>query len=174
MFYKTFRRVATEAGLTECRLCRSLYYFLDKDGNMVILLGAHLDDVIWAAAPEYEHIVTEKLPGKFELNKIEEGNFRFCGREYSQDDDFNVYVTCKDNTEKILPIKLDQKGRTADEKATAGEIAQARSVIGSLSWIAREVRPDLCYQTSRLQSNVASAQVKHLTQCNKIMQEAKA
>ena len=61
-----------------------------------------------------------------------------------------------------------------EAKATAAEIAQARSVIGSLAWIARQVRPDLCYQTSRLQSVVSTALVKHLTQCNKVLQEAQS
>ena len=35
-------------------------------------MGAHVDDMIWAAAPEHEHLVTEELLGRFELNKIEE------------------------------------------------------------------------------------------------------
>ena len=47
-------------------------------------------------------------------------------------------------------------------------------MIGSLAWIARQARPDLCYQTSRLQSVVASSLVKHLTQCNKVLQEAQS
>ena len=64
--------------------------------------------------------------------------------------------------------------RGPDDNATATEIAQARSVIGSLAWIARQVRPDLCYPTSRLQSVVSAALVKHLAQCNKVLQEAQA
>lgn len=64
--------------------------------------------------------------------------------------------------------------RGPDAKATAAEIAQARSVIGSLAGIARQVRPDLCDQTSRLQSVVSTALVKHLAQCNKVLQEAQS
>ena len=30
-----------------------------------------------------------------ELKKIEEGKFRFCGREYEQYEDFSIQVTCK-------------------------------------------------------------------------------
>ena len=47
-------------------------------------------------------------------------------------------------------------------------------MIGSLAWIARQTRPDLFYNTSRLQSVVATAAVKHLVQCNKVLHEAKA
>ena len=75
MFYKTFRRRALECGLTECRLCRSLYTYHDKSGRLVILAGAHVDDVLWAADPEYEYLLTDQLFKYFELNGIEEGDF---------------------------------------------------------------------------------------------------
>ena len=88
--------------------------------------------------------------------------------------DFSIRITCKNNTEKILPISFERNGRKVDAKATPGEIAQARSVIGSLAWIARQTRPDLCYQCSRLQSTVSAAKVKHLNQCNKVLQDAQA
>ena len=128
---------------------------------------------MWAADPKYEYLITN-LFEHFQLNQIEEGNFRFCGREYTQHEDFSVYVTCKNNTEKILPITYIKGVRGPDDKATAAEIGQARSVIGSLAWIARQTRPDLSYQTSRLQSVVTIAQVKHLQQCNKVLAEAQA
>jgi hypothetical protein len=129
---------------------------------------------MWAAEPEFEHLIVDELFSHFQLNQIEEGEFRFCGREYSQDEDYNVTVTCKHNTEKILPISFDRGTRGLNDKATSGEIAQARSVIGSLAWISRQTRPDLCYQCSRLQSTVSAAMVKHLMQCNKVLQEAQA
>ena len=172
-FYKTFRKRATEAGLEECRLCRSLYTY-HVDNELVMIVGAHVDDIMWASNPKYDHILTDKVFKHFQLNKIEEDNFRFCGREYQQDDDFGIYITCKDNTEKILPIKFDRGKRSLESKATEGEVSQARSVIGSLAWIARQTRPDLCYQTSRLQSVVTTASVKHLVQCNKVLHETKA
>ena len=89
------------------------------------MVGAHVDDVLWAAEPEYDYIMQDLLK-HFELNKIDEGDFRFCGREYSQQEDFSVYVTCKDNTEKILPINFQKGMRKPDDEATPSEIAQAR------------------------------------------------
>ena len=43
-----------------------------------------------------------------------------------------------------------------------------------MAWIARQVHPNNCYQSSRLQSVVMTAKVKHLTQCNKILTEMQA
>ena len=82
-------------------------------------------------------------------------------------------MKCKDNTEKILPISYDKGTRSLDAYATQGEISQMRSVVGSLAWIARQVRPKLSYACSRMQSVVSKAQVKHLEFCNKVLQEAK-
>ena len=49
-----------------------------------------------------------------------------------------------------------------------------RSVVGSLAWIARKCRPEESYQCSKMQSVVGSALVKHLDQCNKVLQETQA
>ena len=171
-FYKTFRRRALAEGLVECKLCRSLYTCRDKEGRNAIMAGAHVHDVLWAAEPQHEHLILGNLLQHFELNQVEEGECSFCGREYSQIEDFGVYITRKSNTETILPISFVKGVRGFDDKATAAEIAQARSVIRSLSWIARQARPDLCYQTSRLQSVVSAALVEHSTQCIKVLQGA--
>ena len=87
--------------------------------------------------------MVENLLHHFELNQVEEGQFRLFGGEYSQAEDFGVYVTCKNNIEKILPVNFVKGIRGPEHKATAAEIAQARSLIGSFAWIARQVRPDL-------------------------------
>ena len=39
LFYKSFRRRAVALGLTEMRLCRSLYAFYDSEGTLKLLMG---------------------------------------------------------------------------------------------------------------------------------------
>ena len=51
----------------------------------------------------------------------------------------------------------------------AKEISTLRSVIGSLSWIARQGRPDLSYRVSRLQTMVKGATIGTLKEANKIV-----
>ena len=98
----------------------------DQEGTLQILAGAHVDDVFWAANPEYEYIMIDDLLGNFKLNGIKEHDFRFCGREYTQSEDYSAYVTCKNNTEKILPINFEVKNRGGDEKATERLLRQDR------------------------------------------------
>ena len=155
------------------RLCRSLYAYYHEE-ELVILAGAHVDDIMWAAKPEFEFVITEKLFSHFQLNHIHENKFRFCGRDYEQDSEGTVTITCRNNIEKILPIKYDRRGRKADDRADVQEISQGRSVIGSLAWIARQARPEYCYSTSRLQSVIAQAKFKHIQQCNQVLQDVQA
>eukprot|EP00973_Karenia_brevis_P041241 5706233-Karenia_brevis.AAC.1 len=81
---------------------------------------------MWASLPGWESIVPDFLK-KFETKKITQDEFTFCGREYVQDSDFNFFISCKSNTQKILPINYERRGR---KKATAGEICQMRRFSG--------------------------------------------
>ena len=123
-------------------------YSFSKDGTILILIGTHVDDLLYGYVEEVADLVKSILEHLI-FGKDVTGSFRFCGREYSRTEDFGVCVTCKNNIEKILPISFVKGVRGPDSKATAAEIAQARSVIGSLAWITRQARPGLCYQTSR-------------------------
>ena len=135
-------------------------------------MGTHVDDILWAAKPGYEFVL-DQLLSQYQVKEIHEDKFKFCGREYEQYADYSVFISCRENTENILPINFNRTGRDPESKATDGEISQLRSVNGSLSWIARQCRIELGYQTSKLKSVEAVAQVKHLDACNTLLREAK-
>ena len=73
-----------------------------------------------------------------------------------------------------MPIRFDRRGRKAEDRADVQEVSQGRSVIGSLAWIARQARPEYCYSSSRLQSVIAQAKVKHIQQCSQVLQDMQA
>ena len=103
---------------------------------------------------------------------MESGTFRFCGREVIQHSDFSVSVRCKDTTEKIEPVCFDPTGRKQTDLARDHEIAQLRSVVGSLVWVARQCRPQLSYGVNKLQSVCGIATLDDLRFANKLLQEA--
>ena len=59
-FYKKFRHVAVKCGLTECKQLKSLY-FMQEDGDIKVMLGAHVDDLMWACKPGYEKAIEDVL-----------------------------------------------------------------------------------------------------------------
>ena len=89
-----------------------------------------------------------------------------------QHPDFSVSVKCKDTTEKIEPVRYDPKGRKQTDLARDHEIAQLRSVVGSLAWVARQCRPQLSYGVNKLQSVCGTATLDDLRFANKLLQEA--
>ena len=169
-FWKSFRSAIVKCRLKENRGFKAFYTY-SEDGDIKVMLGTHVDDLMYACKPGYEQMLTS-LFDTFEVKQFEEGNFRFCGREIAQDDSGNITVTCKDTAVKTLPINWKSNGRNLEAKATEGEISQLRSVVGSLAWIARQCRPGLSYSCSKLQSVAPAAQLKHLKEANRVLQDA--
>ena len=137
-FWQKFRRVITENNFRENKVAKALYV-IEVDGVIKGMMVTHVDDLCWAIEPEYQHCIDAILT-EFVVNdaKIEEDSFRFCGKEVVQDKAYNIIVTCVHSTEQITPIRYDtSRKRKMTDLATDSEIAQMRSVIGSLGWIAR-------------------------------------
>ena len=122
-------------------------------------------DMLWATKSGYKDRV-QQLLDRYTIKTVESGTFRFCGREV-------VSVRCKDTTEKIEPVRYDPKGRKQTDLARDHEIAQLRSVVGSLAWVARQSRPELSYGVNKLQSVCGTATLDDLRFANKLLQEAK-
>ena len=69
-------------------------------------------------------------------------------------------------------MRYDPKGRKQTDLARDHEIAQLRSVVGSLAWVARQCRPQLSYGVNKLQSVCGTATLDDLRFTNKLLQEA--
>ena len=68
-----------ECGMKENRITKALCSY-EVDRDVKLILGTHVDDVLWACKPEAQHII-DKLKSKFKFGKIETGEFRYCGKE---------------------------------------------------------------------------------------------
>ena len=72
-----------------------------------------------------------------------------------------------DRTKPIYISPLRRKQRS--ELATISEVNQMRSVVGSLSWLARTCRPDLSFRVNQLQAVQQRARVEDLLETNKLL-----
>ena len=169
-FWKKLREVILKCGMTENQVLKATYS-IEENGKILAILGTHVDDILWATVPEKQHVIDAILE-KFKCGTQEKRNFRYCGKEVRQSDDFSIKVTCSDTTLKMTPIRIAPTRRN-NEAINDSERTQLKSVAGSLQWIARQCRPDLCYRVSRLQSVAATATVRDLRDANKIVDYAK-
>ena len=169
-FWKQLRSICIDAGLKENHVSKALYSYA-KDGEVLLILGTHVDDLIWAAQPEAEWII-DKIRETFVFGTMDEAVFRYCGMNVKQDADFNITCECSDTILRTNPVRIDA-GRKNHMPITPAERTQLKSVAGSLSWVARQCRPDLSYRVSKMQQSAAKGTVKDLKEANKVLEYAK-
>ena len=149
------------------QILQTLVTFRDDESKIIAVMSSTVDDLLYGYFPEGAE-ATNSVLQQFLVGKEEHRTFRFCGKEFRQDEDFGIHVTAKDNTE---PIIYDAKhGLT--RRATASEIHQMRIVTQSFAWIARQTRPDFSYRISKIRSTFENAYARDLHECNKFVEYA--
>eukprot|EP00439_Symbiodinium_sp_Y106_P002780 s7959_g1.t1 len=171
-FYNRLCSEAKTEGLQVSKIAPGLYYLTGSDGLPAIILATHVDDLLWCATPEGSDTM-ERILAKFDIGKIEHTDFRFCGRRFRQAEDFSVRIDAEENTRQIRKIIIPRNRKTTD-RATQAEVTSLRSVVGSLAWVARFARPDLCYRVNSLQRACATAAVADLKEANRVVDLAQA
>ena len=162
-FYNRLCSEAKTEGLLVSKIAPGLYYLIRSDGLPAIVLATHVDDLLWCAAPEGSETM-ERILAKFDVGKIEDTDFRFCGRRFRQAEDFCVRIDAEDNTRQIRKIVIPANRKTTD-RATETEVTSLRSVVGSLAWVALFARPDLCYRVNSLQRGLARHLCRDILGC---------
>ena len=179
-FWKRLDSESKETGFTASAVFPAFYFFKNnssqnedeiQESEVVAVMTTHVDDLLYSYLPQGKQAV-EKLLSKFDIGTQESQNFRYCGKSFDEVDSV-IRINVSDNTRRIHPIRI-QDGRPNHDELTPSDVTQLRSVVGSLSWIARQGRPDLLYVVSRLQSEVKGATVQTLRDANKAVALAQA
>ena len=167
-FWRKVDAEAKSVGFTSSRIFPAFYFHRDK-GKVDCVLTTHVDDFLWASIGEGGALI-DLLLSKFEVGRRETSRLRFRGKQFDASGQ-DVLVDVTDNTNKIRYIEIN-KERQPSELLNKGEERQLRSVVGSLSWIARQARPDILYRVSKLQSSIKGATVATLHEANKVLELA--
>ena len=79
LFWKRLKKESVSAGLTASKLSSALFY-VAQDGEPKVMMASHVDDLIYACKPGFEHI-TKRVHKIFQVedSKVSTGSFRFCG-----------------------------------------------------------------------------------------------
>ena len=163
------KEVVLEHGYSLNKILPTMFA-LRVDGKIVGVMSSNVDDLLYGCLPGHEHAMNDILD-QFAVRDRSHTSFRFCGKEVNQAEDFSITVTAKDNTEKIRPIPVPAN-RKASDKNNAEETTALRSVVASLAWVARQVRPSLSYRVSKLQSVAGNGCIKDIRECNKVLEFA--
>ena len=156
---------ARTSGFNVSHIYPALYFLPGSDGDCAAVMASHVDDLLYAYLPEGEDAM-KKFLSKFDLGSTETDNFRYCGKQFARDPDGTITIDVRDNTRRVRGATFGAARRGTDP-LTKEELTTLRSVTGSLSWIARQGRPDLGYRVSRLQSSVKNATIATLADANR-------
>ena len=171
-FWKKLRNTIIEKGLVENKIYHALYSYCDPEtGELLALLGTHVDDILYCAAPGKGQEIVDSILGSFQCDEVKEKNFRYCGKEVRQVEDFTIYVFTKNNCEKLKPIKI-RPGRKGSMRVDDHEKTQLKSIAGGLQWVARQARRELSYRTSKTQQFATTGTVSDIRFANKVVKYA--
>ncbi|CAE7328612.1 RE1 [Symbiodinium sp. CCMP2592] len=119
---------------------------IDEQGNAfgepLSYLAVHVDDVLLIGPRQLCKDLRKRISELFPVQEWDEGAFDYIG-SYIEVTDGEVHVTQTGYTNTRLfeiPIRRGQQG---DDPATMEQKADNRSLVGALSWLAGQTRPDL-------------------------------
>ena len=119
-------------------------------GTPKAYIGCHVDDILIAAPGSLMKAIQGGLSATFPIEKWEDDEFEFLGSSFS----IREQQVCIDQ-EKYASTRLFTldipKGVSEEELASPELVADNRSLIGALSWMSAQSRPDLTCSVSMAQ-----------------------
>ncbi|CAE7780747.1 RE1 [Symbiodinium sp. CCMP2592] len=119
-------------------------------GIPVAYLGCHVDDLLIAGPRKLQQIIQQALAGKFEIQTWEADDFEFLGSRIVVATD-RIKMTQEKYAETRL-FTIEVPAGIDDSEAAPQELSSDnRSLIGALSWMSAQTRPDLTCSVSMAQ-----------------------
>ena len=169
LWYLGLRRQLYALGFKELTLAPCVFV-LHVEGMLEAMATVHVDDVLLAGSEKVEHVWVElkqRLTFGSWTPMIE--GFKFLGRHIIQDDNsYEVTTNMMEYCVDLEELHVDSK-QGDQEPLTAEQLGDLRSVVGKLSWAARQGRPDVLFLASWLQQSFKEPQVKHLRTMNSVI-----
>ena len=170
---KWYNRILTELikfGVTKSRYDPALFYWYEN-GEIKGVLAGHVDDFFWAGSDEFEAHIINKICETFRISTLLRDNFPFLGLQIRQSPEgITVDQYAYSNDLNYIDIhNQGDKNRILD----ANELSAFETVIGQLTWLANQTRPDISFETCQLSAAKKNATVKDLLYANKTIKKIK-
>ena len=168
------RLLVEELGYEISRADPCVFYLFGVNRRLEGIIGVATDDLLHGGTKEHWNRM-HRIQAKYKLGKFSHGEGRFAGKEVKYAD--GVIKLCQPiyTTEKIkqIPLTKERKGEKMSYCNT-DEITQLRGLLGSLSWLAKETRPDLSGRVALLQQCMPRPFIQDLLDANALTREAVA
>ncbi|CAE7230957.1 GIP [Symbiodinium sp. CCMP2592] len=140
-------------------------------GEPIGYLGTHVDDILVVASGAVSEMIRKSLSSAFAIDRWEIGDFSYVGSE----------ISCKENEVTVTQTKyvesrlflLEIPRHLSDEEPASFELkTDNQSLIGALSWLSAQTRPDSTCSVSLAQQLQKSPTVGDARFTNQVSQRA--
>ncbi|CAE7347134.1 RE1 [Symbiodinium sp. KB8] len=163
----TLRNLGAEVCVTDPCLWR----VIAENGDVVGVLGIHVDDILMAGNEQEKQWVEflHRLHGSYQWAPWETDQFTHCGLGLQQLYDDSVMISHEEYCSNISQIDARAKGD--DEPLREDELSQLRAVHGAIQWRVTQSAPHHAAKLSYLQSFLATKDHKAIELTNKLVRE---
>ena len=137
--------------------------------EVVGLLLTHVDDLMLLVQKDLELVVKNEIQKHFPVDGWQSGTFDYVGCSYtcSEEEVLIQQTNYVDGRVDKVTAKSLENGEVSRE-----QIEENRTSIGSLSWLAKQTRPDLQFSVSQAQRKQSNPSPEDLKKTNKLVDQA--
>lgn len=151
----------------------SALFLLVVEGALRGVLITHVDDLFCAGEGD-EYLKGIKLMETEIHLKVQHREFRFCGKNVKQFDDYTIQLDQLDAIESIDYMVLSKERRgMVNAILTPAEVTSFRGLIGQMGWVTRQTRPDLMVNVSMAAQSTNAPRIKDVINLNKAVKMLK-
>ena len=159
-------------GFQKSRFDAGLFYLV-QNNELVAVIGLHVDDFLHIGSPEFNRTILPAILKNFKVGKSESCTFMYTGFLLNQENrgvtiDQSQYV----NNIEIPTISAERMMNKQDEM-TADELTMLRQMTGTINWVVRATRPDLCFDMINLSTKFKGGIVDDLREARKTLANLK-
>ena len=143
-------------------------FWTANDNKTRGLLLTHVDDLMLMAEPGLDTLIQQQLQERFPVDEWQKDEFEYVGCEYKCTKD-EISVTQSSYVDgRVSKVTIPESG-IVDRDARE----ENRTSIGSLSWLAKQTRPDLQFAVSQAQKKQNDPSIDDLKAVNRAVNLAK-
>ena len=175
-FHFKCKEVFEKLGLKQSKLDPTLFYEHNEKGELIGMLGTHVDDFLKAGTDDWLEKINFKLGEAFQMGRVEDQNFKYVGYRIKQDAvTKEITMDQEEFAEKIEMIKIDPgRAKQKEESLEDEEKTLMRGISGKLGWIGRGTRPDLLFHQVECSTKFLSGKVEDMKRAARAMRNVQA
>ena len=148
-------------------LDNALFIWHDENRNLIGILGLHVDDFFYGGEPSWHGKVINSVLRIFKISSQEESMFKYVVQSSKA-----LFVDQIAYIDQLQEVDIEN-AQDITRPLNDVEQTQLRSIGGQLTWAVSQTRPDMAYDSCRLNNSMKDATVKSLKEANKAIRKIK-